>query len=552
MRGRITYLSVIGRLHHSAGRLIEYARKEWAVTFLCLAFIVIAGCIACMWSPHQLNPDATAYFTIAQKYAHLDIKGALNSYWGPLFSWLLVPSVWLGIGLDAAARGISVLAAAATIILMYNFWRARGLHRTIAVSICLVAATLFTGWVLLGATSPDMIFTLIVALLAVCADRFVAVPSMRHGIWLGCTGAALYYAKGFGLYLFVAVIVGMALWQWWQADQRKARRQLKPAIITFALLVVPFMGALSLKYHQPTINSTGAYVHRAFGPEVLGGQPMLTQGPLQPPNDTATTVWEDPSRLIPLMPDWNPLQSRGYLSYFVHKTVQRNFIVTLESINDMGALCVAAVLLLLLGCLARGPGQTHRREYVLLTSLSVVIVGGYALVLTEPRYLWPVIVLALMGMGLWATRLEQKRLLNGAQALCASLIIGWLYLLPLPARLQDAHLSSTEFYIQAQDMRPYLPSHTKVIADNFVEYNACYYLNLHCYAVLQTPKPHEEAAYFQQLKAADIEYFVDYHTRDTDAPFQAFIQKYFVKTNTVSTPHTHPMTPAIVTLYRLR
>lgn len=544
MRGKI--------LQRGARQVVAYARKEWPATLLVVVFTVTAGVIACLWMPHQINPDATAYFTIAQKYARLDINEALNSYWGPLYSWLLVPAVWLGVGLDIAARAISVVAAGATLLLLYQFWRARGLSQVMAFSFSAVAASLFAGWVLLGGTTPDMLFAFLVALLAVRLNCFLRSQSTHDAIWLGSVGAALYLTKGFGLYLFLTALIGVGLWQWWQVGRRRALKQLIPATIVFAAFVIPFATALSLKYHQPTLNSTGVYVHRAFGPDILGNQVMLDHGPLQPPNNSATSVWEDPSLLLPLMPDWSPLQSHADLSYFVHKVIQRNLIVTAESINEFGALCVVAAFLLVLGCLGRGPGRTFRQEFIVLTALALVMVGGYSLVLTEPRYLWPIIVLSLMSLGIWAARLEQKRLLTSLQVVLASTAIVWLYLSPLPAKLQDAHLSSNEMYTQAQTLKPHLPAHSKVIADNFIEYNACYYLQLSCYAVLQSPAPGAEEAYYQQLKDAGITYLVDYHSRDTDQRLQGFIQKYFVKTDTVSTPHAHPLTPITVTIYHLR
>ncbi len=512
--------------------------------------MVIVGGLACFWSPHQINPDATAYFTIAEKYARFDFH-AINGYWGPLFSWLLVPAVWLGIPLDAAGRGVSVLATAAALLLLYGFWRRRGLSKTTGLSICAALAAIFAGWVLLGATSPDLLFTFLVALFVVQLDRFMVASTRRTGIWLGCVGAAMYFAKGFGLYLFLAAIIGLVLWRWWHVGRRSIR-QVVPAVLSFAILVVPFIVLLSVKYHQPTVNTTGAYVHRAFGPATAGAQPMLTSGPFAPPNTTATTVWEDPTLLLKVMPDWNPVGSHQQLDYFWHKTILHNLEATLAALNDAGAFVVCAAVLLLLGCLSKNAGRTFRREFALLASLSFMVVGGYALVLTEPRYLWPVIVLSVMSLGLWAARLEQARVLNRVQALTAGVVVALLYLSPLPAKLQDAHLSATEFYVQAQGLKSHLPRHAKVIADNFIEYNACYYLQLQCFAVMRTPSPGEADAYYQQLKQAGVEYFVDYHSRDTDPGLQAFVREHFDRLDTVVTSHTHPLTPLSVTIYRLK
>ena len=41
------------------------------------------------------NSDGISYLTIALKYFNGNITDAINGYWGPLFSWLLVPFLYI-------------------------------------------------------------------------------------------------------------------------------------------------------------------------------------------------------------------------------------------------------------------------------------------------------------------------------------------------------------------------------------------------------------------------------------------------------------------------
>ncbi|MHC4720172.1 MAG: hypothetical protein ACYSYT_06835, partial [Planctomycetota bacterium] len=46
---------------------------------------------------YQINPDGISYISVAQKYLAGDFAGAINGYWGPLYSWLLMPFLYFGI-----------------------------------------------------------------------------------------------------------------------------------------------------------------------------------------------------------------------------------------------------------------------------------------------------------------------------------------------------------------------------------------------------------------------------------------------------------------------
>jgi 4-amino-4-deoxy-L-arabinose transferase-like glycosyltransferase len=527
-------------------------KQERLFVLLCVLFLGITTLFSATWFAHQINPDATSYFTIAEKYAHFEWAAAVNGYWGPLFSWLLVPAVWLGIPLEVAARVATTLAGIGLLILAYYVLRVRGnASRTLALAICLIMAIMTFSWILLGAVSPDLIFTFFTVLCTVLLLRFLDKPDRSGAIALGVTGALLYFTKGFGLYLFIAVVgLTMAGW-WWQRRQSGWRAALRPWIpvwLVFFIMIAPFAAALSVKYNQPTLNTTGAYVSRVIGPATLGGQPMLSRGPLEPPNRSAASIWEDPTLMTPLMPDWSPLESADNRSFFWHKVIWRNLNVSLETIQKAGALAGTAVVVMLAGCL----GRKNRREFVIFSLTSLVLTAGYALILTEARYLWPMLVLAIISLGVWLARLEQKQLLSRLQITLAAAAIGLLMLLPLPTPMRDSRLSAQEMHAQAQAIGRFIPQQSRAIADNFMEYHTCYYLELRCYAVLETPPEGQEAAYAARLKATGITHFINYHSRDTDPRFMHFIATYFEETGAVRMQTRHPLTPVLVTIYRLR
>ncbi len=317
-----------------------------------------------------------------------------------------------------------------------------------------------------------------------------------------------------------------------------------PVLVTFLILTLPFIALISIKYGYPTVNNAGAYDHKVFSPAMQGGQPQLTSGPLAPPNPTATTIWEDPSQMIRLMPSWSPLQSRQYFSYFVHQIVQHNLGISMEAIYGFGAIMIVGVLVSIIGCFQK----KGRQLSVLFVIVGVIEVIGYSLIYTESRYLWSIALIAALAFGLWLSQLETKHVFSRLQVIIGCGIVFVIAFAPLIGNIQQAKGGSTRSYDQAMGIGKFIPKGSRAIGDNFALYYPCYYLQLHCYSVLQTPTPGTAATYEQQLKADGITYYIDFHTRDTDQRLQAFVHTYFRQVGQVSA-----MPPdGVITIYELK
>ena len=52
----------------------------------------------------RLNTDAIAYMRVAEYWSTGNLDFAVNGYWGPLLSWLMVPFLWLGVETLFAAK----------------------------------------------------------------------------------------------------------------------------------------------------------------------------------------------------------------------------------------------------------------------------------------------------------------------------------------------------------------------------------------------------------------------------------------------------------------
>ncbi|MCE7699571.1 MAG: hypothetical protein K8E24_012440, partial [Methanobacterium paludis] len=70
-----------------------------------------------------INADGISYIGIAQKYVVGDWSNAINGYWGPLFSWLLVPFLLFN------STNLTALYMAKIVSIIIGFFTIIGLNR---------------------------------------------------------------------------------------------------------------------------------------------------------------------------------------------------------------------------------------------------------------------------------------------------------------------------------------------------------------------------------------------------------------------------------------
>jgi len=169
----------------------EFLKRHRLIICLCALFFGLAAVFICTWYRYELNPDATAYIGIAQKYAHGDFKHAINGYWGPLLSLLLVPFIWLHIDPIIGAKLIAAAAGTGILLLAYQFLRVQKVSQLLTLASCGALAALMFEWVTVEAITPDMLLAFLIVLFAVRLSAFLGQPSRNQGIVLGVIGALM-------------------------------------------------------------------------------------------------------------------------------------------------------------------------------------------------------------------------------------------------------------------------------------------------------------------------------------------------------------------------
>jgi hypothetical protein len=338
--------------------------------------------------------DTLQYLVIAHKYALGDISGAINSYWGPLLSWLLVPFIRFGLEPFFVLKAMQV--AIGSVVLAFSCLL---LDRTKAPSSILIlfklaCLPLILSFALLNGT-PDLLllcWLLLLALLFSDAERFP--PSLRFAAICGLTGALLYFTKTSGLAFFLLLYSAHHLFLFFfrrQFSRSKIAISFLCGIGICLLFASPWVLALSRKYGQFTISSSGTYnfaiIGPAVNPDVYGelNHPFFKGRLYEVASPGALNAWEDPMSSKP--PAWSPLHSKAEFSHYTH-VIWKN-LRSLQSCNfgkDTGTLLVLGWITLFF--IEKRKAFSFFRDHMQLLLFPVALSAFYVLIIVMHRYLW--------------------------------------------------------------------------------------------------------------------------------------------------------------------
>lgn len=371
---------------------------------------------------HHVSPDGLCYIDIARKLAAGDVHHAINAYWGPLLSWLMVPLLVLGVEPLLAGKLAGLLSGIAACVALYRYSGRFALTPLLRAA-ALLAALPLLWFAALTSVGPDLL--LVAALLQVFAATFRddALQRVGAGIGVGVLGGLAYLAKAYGFYFFVAflvMIVALQLWREPDAGRRRAvLRGAGLALVTFAAIAGAWIAVLSTHQGELTVGTSGTYNHAIYGPE-MRGHPMHYAGFLPPPDETALSAWDDPARLD--VADWSALDSPATRRHQL-RLFAANLLAAARYLQDGQVLAIPILLahLLLLVRPWRRSLRDGRTAYPLATALLFVL--PYCTLIVVPRYLWLVmLMLPLMGAHLLSLA-DARSWLSPARRWCAAALL---------------------------------------------------------------------------------------------------------------------------------
>ncbi|MCK4653836.1 MAG: hypothetical protein KAU01_05285 [Candidatus Cloacimonetes bacterium] len=366
-------------------------RSKYLLDFdiVLLQSIVFYIVLAILLLPHyqyQINQDGVSYISIAQKYILHDFHNAINGYWGPLLSWLLVPFLFAGFEPLLSVKLLSLIIGVMTIIQSNSLIKILKINKLLRNVLLYLISVIVIYFALLVIT-PDLLFVcLALAYINTILDSSY-INGKYAGIISGIFGAGLYFTKSYGFPFFIVNFFIVNLIFYLRIKNKHNRDRILSnfisGIVVFFLISTCWISIISNKYGQLTIGTAGSYNHAKIGPQSLGS-PIHYMGLLDPPNNTAISISEDPSYLK--IQSWSIFNS---VSSFKHqiKNILKNTYRIISILNEFSLLSLALLSMAVVYLLEKGKRIFTDNIFFLVVSL-VVLFSGYALVLVTSRYIW--------------------------------------------------------------------------------------------------------------------------------------------------------------------
>ena len=352
-----------------------------AALLLCMAVLVLFP-----YCRYYVDPDATAYLTIAKRYAAGDFARAINGYWSPLACWLTALGIKAGWEAFTAAIMVNTAGALGFLWISNSFFRRFGvadmlvwwLHAVLVVflAVAVYAQSFADLW---------QCFLLLAALRIMLSDGFRSRPAL----WCvyGVTGALAYFAKAYSFPFFILNTLCCGFFVM-GAQERQNRgawlRMCAAALFVMFLCSSPWIYLLHEKYGS-WMTSTAGRLNMSW---YLVGHPFYKDGIahfLPPAYSDSPYYWEDPYFVNGETPR---LWSSWRLFLLQWIKTGYNFLKLNNVLNHFSAFALPVWLLSLL-LLVSAKVRRHFPARVPVVAGSLLLFpAGFLLINFEPRYIW--------------------------------------------------------------------------------------------------------------------------------------------------------------------
>ena len=301
----------------------RFIKLDWRLNLI-LIFYIILGYILISYFQHQINPDGVGYITTAEIYLTGNVYSAVNAYWGPLLSWLLIPFLYFN---QTPAYALYVLKILSLIIgfitiigvrqLSYDF-EMKEYIRTASLLITVPVILYFA----LTIITPDLLMVcLLVYYFAIIFNSHYP-DKLSNALLCGVIAAFAYTGKSFIFLFFIVHYIIMNILHYYRVQEPQQKKRVTKNLILgltiFLIISGVWVGLISSKEGNLTYGTAGTYNYELVGPQ-SNGFPQFNQG-LSAPGE----INEEQS-----LKPWSPFSSYSNFHYQL-KIIWDNFKQTLN------------------------------------------------------------------------------------------------------------------------------------------------------------------------------------------------------------------------------
>lgn len=389
------------------------ARNKSSLVLLFLTIAAYAGISMSAFYYERVTGDATLYISIAEKYVRGDFANAINGYWGPLLSWLLIPFLYLNSTPAFAINALNLIFGVLTITGVWMLSLRFEINEKIRSMLLLPLVPILLFVSLIEPMDFLLLCVLVYYLFVVFGKDYP--DRLSSAVISGILGAFAYFSKPYGMPFFLAHFILINICHYFRNASRKQRKNVLrnslTGLVVFLLISGVWIGLISHKYGRLMFSNMGRGVFASLSPgsdhETLEkGDPIFFEGFFEPPNETAFVIYEDPS--YARKKTWSPLESRSSFEYFI-SNISKNVIAGLQIYESYSRLSIAIIIGFILLIFAQPSHHRLSRSELVYPLLTIMLyTGGYVPFHFEARYLWIVnILLLLMGGKLLQELFEQ-------------------------------------------------------------------------------------------------------------------------------------------------
>jgi hypothetical protein len=499
----------------------SYLNDNWDIITILIIYLVLA-IFSLQFFQYKIAGDEISYIDVAHAYAIGHLGNAINGYWSPLFSWLMVPFIFL-LGFKPLI-GVYISKIITIIIGFFIILSIRRLSHTFNLDKSVERGLLFAMipsilFFALLYNTPDLLLVLLLILyLSILFDSEYS-NKLIYGVYCGIVGGAAYLTKSYAFPFFLFHFLLFNLIFYFKSNLNIEKKNiLKNLILGLSIFFVIsglWAGIISEKYGELTISTSGAYNQALVGPEYkdnimdTGISPIYYVGLIKPPNTDSISIGDDYTYLK--LNQWSPFNSWKNMKYELN-LIGANILYTFNILESFMS-SAFIILILITYLIFRSKLDKLSKnilKYLLLTML--IYMGGYCLITPEWRYLWFIFVLLMFSGFYILDRLYKSKTIN--LTMRNIFLVFFIFSLIFQPTIQAVHFANQHdnSYNLSNILRQSYGIHGNLASNKYLQMDTIsYYLNAKYYGVNRKTNSSLELA--NELKDNNIDF---YFLWDTD------------------------------------
>ncbi len=336
---------------------------------LLFLLLFIAG-----WPFYQyiFDVDGIGYASVADHYAAGDWQKAVNGYWSPLHSWLILPLIKAGVSTITAFKMSNAVIACLLLLVLDRWLNRYEFSKFVTTGIYLTAVVL-----LLYYSYYELSADLLMALLLLVYFYLLSSPGFfsnrKKNLLAAFVGAAAYLAKA---YAFPFFLLHFSFAHLFLNKERKQFGIYMLSILIFLLCCSPWIIALHAKYGEWMIGTAGK-LNMSWHLIPERNDDVLFY---PPPFAGAPSWWEDP---------WY-LQKVYYTVFSSSELVKEQFWLTVHNVKVwlIALFELSPVIIPLLGFNLYKAVRLKDKQEQFFSAAFLLLPLGYWFIHFESRFIW--------------------------------------------------------------------------------------------------------------------------------------------------------------------